>query len=260
MAVLLAQSDELAKARDVFRDAIRHQRVAQKADPAKPVYRQALLDHYESLFLTLVKLGDHAALAAEAEEWAAVSPEDWRGHYRAAHLLGRCADLVKKDSRLSAAQAKTVTEKYEQRELARLWEAARRRPDKADAQCDLALFLATSPDPKYRDPRLAVELATKAVEADSRKGVYWGALGVAHYRAGNWQDAVRAIDKASTLRSGGDVLLFRAMAHWKLDEKDEARKWYEQGVQWIEKHAPKDEAMRRIRAEAEEILEMKKKK
>jgi uncharacterized protein HemY len=143
--------------------------------------------------------------------------------------------------------------------MARLWEAARRGPDKAGAQCYLAGFLATCQEPKYRDPRLAVELATKAVEADSRNDIFWGTLGLAHYRAGKWQDAVRAIDRAQALGSGEDVLFVRAMAHWRLNEKDQARQWYDRGVRWMEKHAPKNAEVRRFRAEAEEVLGITKK-
>ena len=55
---------------------------------------------------------------------------------------------------------------------------------------------------------------------------------------------------------GGDAWdwLFLAMAHWQLGNKDEARKWYDQGVQWMQKNKPEDEELRRFRTEAEELL------
>jgi hypothetical protein len=31
------------------------------------------------------------------------------------------------------------------------------------------------------------------------------------------------------------------MTNWKLDRKDEARKWYDRAVEWIAKHAPSKE-------------------
>ena len=46
------------------------------------------------------------------------------------------------------------------------------------------------------------------------------------------------------------------MAHWQLDHKAEARKWYDQAVEWMEKNRPHDEELRRFRAEAKELLEI----
>ena len=50
------------------------------------------------------------------------------------------------------------------------------------------------------------------------------------------------------------------MAHWQLDEKEQARKWYGQAVQWMDKNKPQDEELLRFRAEAAELLEVKEKK
>jgi hypothetical protein len=50
------------------------------------------------------------------------------------------------------------------------------------------------------------------------------------------------------------------MAHWHLGDKDEARKCYNQGVQWMEKNQPENEELRRFRAEAAELLGVEKKK
>jgi hypothetical protein len=44
------------------------------------------------------------------------------------------------------------------------------------------------------------------------------------------------------------------MAHWQLGDRDEARKWYDRAVAWMEKHQPKNEELRRFRTEAEELL------
>ena len=44
------------------------------------------------------------------------------------------------------------------------------------------------------------------------------------------------------------------MAHWQPGEKDEARKWFDQAVEWMEKNKPDDEELRRFRAEAAELL------
>ena len=50
------------------------------------------------------------------------------------------------------------------------------------------------------------------------------------------------------------------MAHWQLGDKEAARKWYDRAVEWMETNQPKDEQLRRFRAEAAELLGVEKKK
>ena len=49
------------------------------------------------------------------------------------------------------------------------------------------------------------------------------------------------------------------MAHWQLGDKNQARKWYDQAVAWMDKNQPKDDELRRFRAEAEELLKVERK-
>ncbi len=58
------------------------------------------------------------------------------------------------------------------------------------------------------------------------------------------------------LRSGGDATdwLFLAMAHWQSGDKDEARRWYNEAIAWMEEKKPADEQLQRFRAEAAELL------
>jgi tetratricopeptide (TPR) repeat protein len=107
-----------------------------------------------------------------------------------------------------------------------------------------------------------VELAKKAVELAPGQGLYWNTLGVAHYRAGDWEAAIAALDKAKQLHNGGDIYdwFFLAMTHWQLAHKEEARKWFDKAVEWMEKNRPSDEDLRRFRAEAAELLGVKDKK
>src|SRR5207253_1145365 len=100
-----------------------------------------------------------------------------------------------------------------------------------------------------------------------KDGKSWNTLGVAHYRAGDWKAAVAALDKSVELAKGGDAFdwLFLAMSHRKLGNHDDARKWYDQAVQWLEKNsqalaknALQAEELRRFRIEAVEVLEFKK--
>ena len=135
-------------------------------------------------------------------------------------------------------------------------------PNHALRHNQLAWLLATCPEAKFRDAKRAVELAKRAVELKRQEGNYWNTLGVAHYRAGSWKEAVAILEKSMELRKGGDGFdwFFLAMAHWKLGEKDKAREWYDRAVQWMDKNQPTNEVLRRFRVEAAELLERKEKK
>jgi tetratricopeptide (TPR) repeat protein len=131
----------------------------------------------------------------------------------------------------------------------------------------LAWLLATCPDEKRRDPDRAVELAKKAVLLAPQAGGFWNTLGAAHYRAGDWKAAAAALEKSMELQKGGDASdwLFLAMAHEKLGRHDEARKYYDRAVEWMEKNKDalaknktQAEELSRFRSEAEELLQLKK--
>ena len=64
------------------------------------------------------------------------------------------------------------------------------------------------------------------------------------------------MERVKELGSPGDSFewfLF-AMAHWKLGNKNEARKWYDKAVAWMDRNQPKEEEHRRFRAEAEDLM------
>jgi tetratricopeptide (TPR) repeat protein len=152
--------------------------------------------------------------------------------------------------------------------IAAFREAIRLNPKNPDSHTALAWLLATCPDAKARHPDQAVTLARKAVHLAPKTARYWNTLGVAHYRAGDWEAAVAALDKVGELSGGGDAStwLFLAMAHRKLGNPGVARKLYKQAVQWLEtnrKALENDEGglaklLRDFQAEAEEVLELKK--
>jgi serine/threonine protein kinase/tetratricopeptide (TPR) repeat protein len=132
-------------------------------------------------------------------------------------------------------------------------------PQNADAHNNLAWLLATCPDSEIRDPKRAIELAKKATELAPKEGNHWNTLGAAYYYAGDWKAAIAALEKSMELRKGGDAFdwFFLAMARWQLGDKKDARKWYDQAVQWMDKNQHKDEELRRFRAEAETLLKIK---
>jgi tetratricopeptide (TPR) repeat protein len=106
------------------------------------------------------------------------------------------------------------------------------------------------------------------VGAGPRTGAFWNTLGVARYRAGEYKAAVEALYRAAELRQGGDAYewLFLAMAHHKLDHPEETKKWYDRAARWLDenkealaKNALQADELRRFRAEADEVLGLKKK-
>jgi serine/threonine protein kinase/tetratricopeptide (TPR) repeat protein len=122
----------------------------------------------------------------------------------------------------------------------------------------LARSMVTLPAPQFRDPQRAVELAKKAFEFSPGEATWWTTLGVARYRNGDFKQAVTDLEKSIQLRQGGDSVdyFFLSMAHRQLGNADEARKWYDQAVQWMVKNQPGNEELRHFRAEAEELLKI----
>ncbi len=134
---------------------------------------------------------------------------------------------------------------------------------------NFAWYLTNCSNLKFRDLPRAIELAEKAVEVAPKRGDNWNTLGVAHYRAGDWKAAVEALEQSRECHNGGDGydFFFLAMASWQLGKKNDALKWYEQAVQWIEKNNdvlaknPRTtEELRSFRAEAVELLKVEAKK
>ncbi len=55
---------------------------------------------------------------------------------------------------------------------------------------------------------------------------------------------------------GGDAYrwFFVAMAHWHLDRKQEARRWYDKAVAWMDEKNPENPYLQRFRKEAAKTL------
>ena len=197
--------------------------------------------------------------------------------------LGRWEQVVEDCSRLiqlpEPGQVSTHADAYHRRagayvQLTRYREAVadyqkalELQPSRALVRNDLAWLLANCPDKKLRNPARAVELSQQAIGLAESVGNLWNTLGAAHYRAGNWKVAIEALEKSIPLRNGGDAFdySFLAMSHWRLGHKDEAQKWHAKAVQWLRenegafsKDKMHDDDLLRIRAEAEELLQIKK--
>jgi len=133
-------------------------------------------------------------------------------------------------------------------------------PQTLDNMKRLAWLLVKSKDLKLHDPQRAVALAKEVAESEPDDGELWITLGVAHYRASNWQSAVDALSMELRKRADAFGWLYLAMAHWQLGEKDKARRRYDHVVDWMTKTKPANEDLTRLRNEAAELLGVSKEK
>jgi tetratricopeptide (TPR) repeat protein len=100
-------------------------------------------------------------------------------------------------------------------------------------------------------------LARDAVERAPRSAWSWQVLGWARYRTGAWKDSIAALEKSIALREdGGDSFqwFFLAMAHWQAGNKEQARQWYDRAIEWADQKQPSNAQLRRFRAEAADLL------
>ena len=120
----------------------------------------------------------------------------------------------------------------------------------------MAEFLATCPDPKWRDANRARDLASKMTRRCPERGYAWTTLGMAAYRLGDYASAIAALKKAMSLKGdkGPTEQFFLAMAHWQLGNKRQAREWFDKATAWMNKNALQEDNLLRFRAEASALL------
>ena len=126
----------------------------------------------------------------------------------------------------------------------------------AEAHNNLAWLLATCPNTELHDPPEALRLARRAVEVEPQQGNFWNTLGVAFYRAGELEDAKKAIEKSLELRNAGDSFdwFFLALVDHKRGKEDQAREWYDKAVAWYRNNRPDDQELLRFNVEAARAL------
>jgi serine/threonine-protein kinase len=131
-------------------------------------------------------------------------------------------------------------------------------PNDRGAYVLAAQTLCICPSVQFRDPSLALKFAQKAVELEPRYSECWTALGWANYHTGDWKAAITALEKVVEVgRRDWSDFFYLAKAHWQLGHREEARSWYEKGVEWMEKNNRKSPRIRYVRAEAAALLGIK---
>jgi len=130
------------------------------------------------------------------------------------------------------------------------------QPDRADVVNTLSGLLASCPEPKFRQPDRAVELAGKAVGLAPHQAAYWRTLGIARYRAKDLRGSELAMLKAMELNPAGHPVdrLFLAMALWNRDRKRQAEQMYLHTMMRDDWPAEMVEELSRYSKEAAELL------
>jgi serine/threonine protein kinase/Flp pilus assembly protein TadD len=124
-----------------------------------------------------------------------------------------------------------------------------------------------NPQLSVADRQRAVAVAKGGVTLAPESHLAWLVLGWTRYRAGDWQGCIDAMEKSIALQKnpkGGtpQQWFFLAMAHWRLDHKDQALKWYDQAVRWLGERGANQgdlrafhpDELRRFQAEAAKLL------
>ncbi|MEQ1824515.1 MAG: tetratricopeptide repeat protein [Pirellula sp.] len=123
---------------------------------------------------------------------------------------------------------------------------------------NLAWILATCDDLSFRDTKQAIQLASDACEKQPSESGGWRTLGVALYRNGEYQQATDALKKSIDLAESKDeiCLLFLAMAHWQLGQKDDSHSLYKQSRELAGAKNSDPKGLERIRNEAKKLFGM----
>lgn len=125
-----------------------------------------------------------------------------------------------------------------------------------DCANDFAWFLLSEPGGAEEDLSMALNLATQATRAEPDRGAYWNTLGAATYRAGDPAAAITALERSIALNHGPSIFdqIFMSMAHVRLRDREEARRWYDQAAAWIEEHDNHHAGLMTLFEEARETL------
>ncbi len=127
--------------------------------------------------------------------------------------------------------------------------------DNATALNNLAWSLVSFPGEPWFNPKEGLALARKAVALEPNEWGFLNTLGVAAFRAGDWETAARVFHQSATFTGGGAYdSFFLAMTYWHQGNKKEAREMYDRAVAWTEKNKPDDPELRKFRAEAAALL------
>src|SRR5262249_45440704 len=121
--LIFSKEGNSADAQRLIEEAIRHQLKAHQAVPSNPTYSERLCNHYKSLADAALRAKDYPKAAEAAARLLEIRPNIADDRYRAARVLGRCADLAKHDPTLSDARRSELVKSYVDQAVPTLQEA-----------------------------------------------------------------------------------------------------------------------------------------
>jgi len=210
-----------------------------KLDQAKECFAKALEikpDHLQSLFnlaLLSIKSGDVASAQQQLEFVLSRSPRHARAHYNLANILDEQGDTagayshyvealkIQPDYAEAHNNLAILLLKHGQPDdaLSHFREALKCNPDYLDALNNLAWILATHPDGKFRDGKLAIQLAERACALTKNKSAgALNALAAAYAETQRFPEAISTARTAFELAAAANEKEFGAqiLSHMEL--------------------------------------------
>jgi serine/threonine-protein kinase len=137
-----------------------------------------------------------------------------------------------------------------------LWGRVLKRAQVPDYFYRAANFHIMCPVESVRDAQVAVDFASKAVNAAPNHFQYQGTLAAAHFRAGSYQESAELCEKLLPESQGdlGRVLFFLCMAEQKLGKPEQARQHFDRAVEWAQQNRPGNYELLQLQIEAAALL------
>ncbi len=236
------------------------------ANRAREAMAKGSLQEAERLFREVLRLCQHwAAVAADRPDARCVLAQSY-------HQLGTlltAADRIE-EARIAHRRGLAVAEKLAA-EFPRYQEvlaASRNQLARLLSRADRSMAIPTAlPSP---DRQRAVELALEAVGFAPQRAAFWNTLGIARYRAGDWNEAIEALHRSEKLDDKGNFFSFNAfflaIAHHAAGDSEKANQWLKKAVEWTDRVFQEEEGggtpvpwnrrltLNLLRSEAETLL------
>lgn len=223
-----------------------------------------------NLGMALLDNGNRKEAREQFEQSVAEDPDFWQGY----RMLGRVdlfsSDFDKAEEQFRAAVLLAPNKPDIYVDLATALEKQGEHKEAADIRTKLlpvsddpstlnnaAWALVSSADPDAWRPNLAVKMAEKASEVEPETNGLLNTLGVAYYRAGEWEKAVTTLQQSIQVSKGANGAFdtfFLAMAHWQIGNEQEAHGRFDEAMTWMTENASKNPELIRFRSEAEDLL------
>ncbi|WP_406698912.1 protein kinase [Singulisphaera sp. Ch08] len=269
LAKELRRRREYGEAGRIMRQAAARAQTLQKEHPELSIVRGIHANSLMPLVHLELAVGDRAAASRAAEDWARQILSEFTAETLIGPVVQLCEAQLEDAAEAEAGPSGLRDEAWAQANLLRfkalLKEAVRRGNDSAMTLHVLADLLTTAPE-AIRDPKLAGELARRAVELSPREGICQQSLGWTRYREGDWKGSIEALERVDSFAGAGDFIA--AMTCWKLGEKARSRELFDRAERWLSGYEtrwtdrvkrgnltyPPPSMFRRIRAEAASLL------